>query len=121
MTSDPQSQLRDDATAYCRKYWEYLAAAAWAGFVRSGRGVLFIQPDDRPEVGFTFLEAAHLSEATLKDDHLVEMLGSYNPETEIVFFFTTTDGAVAGRIGNNALPPPEAHHLVFGCAGERPS
>lgn len=99
--------------------WETLAALAWRGFLRSGRGSLRLNErifrDSLP--GDPLLARVHC--ATGGRGPEAELVQGYDPEREIVCTVTCADGFTAKTYQlRGPLAPPEAYQREVDSANQ---
>lgn len=104
--------------AYIRRHWALLAAEAWQGFVRHGRGILLI---DRmhgrtPCVAYrTQISSHNVGESDWLSATTVRQIQQYDPRREFVCIILHDDTTVTTyRLSAATLSPPDAYaHLCL--------
>lgn len=108
--------------------WQLFASAAWAGYLKEGRGALLLDLKSAPNtvthpgvtVGYTYFSLDSLSAVPESDfepsgfGECLDRLRNYDPRREIVLFIVSADGDVlrtrcCHSESAELLAPPEAY------------
>jgi hypothetical protein len=114
-------ESRESHAEFLTLNWRLLAAAAWDGYQRQGRGAIVIDsmhatdaPSGLPwQVGradSAYVALADLERTGIAQEEEKRLIARYDPEREIVAIILRSDGGVSGyRMGTaHDLKPPEA-------------
>lgn len=96
--------------AYIRRHWTALAAAAWHGYVRHGRGIIVIDwvNGREPNVSFCTRASARCSGWLSAETALQIQL--YDPRREVVCIVVYNDPTVTTyRLSVGSITPPDAY------------
>jgi hypothetical protein len=119
---------------YIEKYWEEIAAFAWARYWFKGRGVLVFEPRPLGSFPLSKEESLPLSEEdpgywvcryepweNMEDNPMEPIFSdifcSYDPEKQIIAVFLTPPNQVhtyCGPLNTDRVTPPEAYEAIVG-------
>lgn len=107
---DPVTSASQRHRAFIAANWEALAALAWRGYLRSGRGALQV-----PESLFIAappgdILLAHVDYVHRPVDPIADVVRTYDPEREIVCTITGSDGGTSRTYQlRGPVSPPDAY------------
>ncbi len=106
-------QIAETDIAYIRRHWTALAATAWQGYIRHGRGSLLIDMSSRraPYVSYcTRLRPKSAQEPGWLSPATAAQIRQYDPRREVMCIVLHDDATLTTyRMGAAALPPPDAY------------
>jgi hypothetical protein len=112
----PLDQVAAADIAYIQRHWAMLAAEAWRGYVRQGRGIILIDrmPGRTPCVAYqTQITAHNVGESGWLSATTIRQIQQYDPRREVVCIILHDDTTVTTyRLSARALPPPIAYRLA---------
>lgn len=99
--------------AYIRRHWTVLAAEAWSGYVRRGRGVILIDRTPGSTAPVSYRSMIALREAHASDWLAIETIAQirqYDPQCELICIVLRDDTTITTyRIRVAAPRPPDAY------------
>ena len=115
----PGAEARDAHVRFCQANWNTLAKAAYAYFLKEGRGIVLVQESDfmnKPrgvvvkfQIGYLALSAPNFS--TLMSGKEAGWIRSYDPaKTLLIGFCRTDEGLSSYRIDGIDDRTPQALH-----------
>ncbi len=109
---DDEDSARTRHTAFLREKYVELAAFAWEGFQREGKGVVLIIDDAETGVQAKYVPKSQADGSAFSSD-LKRMVGDYDPTQHFVVTILGPDiGESDYCIGVEDLPPPEAAEFL---------
>jgi hypothetical protein len=114
----PFDQVAAADIGYIRRHWAVLAAEAWQGYVRHGRGILLIDriPGQTPCIVYrTQISSRSVCESGWLSATTVRQIQQYDPRREFVCIMLHDDTTVTTyRLSAATLSPPDAYaHLCL--------
>jgi hypothetical protein len=117
----PGAEARDAHVRFCQANWNTLAKAAYAYFLKEGRGIVLVQESDfmnKPrgvvvkfQIGYLALSAPNFGKLMEGKDKEAGWCRSYDPaRTLLIAFCRTDEGLSSYRIDGIEDRTPQALH-----------